>query len=503
MPAGQTQRESFTSRDGPTRATVTATLGSESGIAIELSGNGFTIRADLDFGACEPNEVEAPQCPTAAGRLEGALRYSLRASVRVSRGAENVWSQAVEIKRRTRLEGFTDVDAKLDDLDIRDEEISTASLGGSTRGFPPISLRTRIIRKTRVNMRTGAYEPARSDISVTVTMEGLFGPDRGEVEDDLERRARTDADQQFRAIVDKAISGYRRRETEWQQPGKCAKLEFTPAPNTITLRARDTGSFSVIAKAVQDGAASELDARLENQEKATFSPTRAGGQRARFNYTVASNATSGKVRVAVRATSKAGVAGTARPADRWEQPLVPPFEINRIEGNFSGTQSLTHPNGRTSNIAWTGHATWVRSPQGTPGASGLFTLASGTVTYTFSGAALVLPDCDMEATKPLDLSQPVNGGGGQVSVSAVGDPARQGLHSYTGDIFLGPFAQVTLVITNCDEEDVTIPVVQGGMAPLETQFQQSPDGIHFNGTRTLTVPGVNVTTWNWTLTGSR
>jgi hypothetical protein len=473
---------------------------------LELSGQGFTVNADLDFGACEPNEVEAPRCPTAVGQLQGELRYKLRVSVQVSRGSEEVWAQSADVTRRTKLEGWTDVDAKLDFLDVRDEEISTVRLGGSIRGFPPISMRTRIIRHTRVDMRSGAYEPDRSDITVSVSMDGLFGADRSELENELETRARADADQQFRAIVEKAISGYRSRESEWQQPDKCAKLEFNPASNSITLRPNDTGSFTVIARAVHDGGASELDARLTNPAIATFSPTRAGGAQARFGYTVPGSATTGRVSVAVHATAKAGVAGTGRPADTWEQPLEPRFEINRIAGNFSGDQRLTQPSGRVSRVTWTGGATFVRSPQGTPGADGLYTLTSGSVSYSYSGGSLTGEPCNMSGSQFVDIAQH---GGGDFSVSANGNPAQKGPHTYGGGIFLGPGALVTLTMSGCSDPNMngqtrTVPVVQGGAAPFDTGggTQQSLDGVNYTATRTFSSSG-NTTVWNWSFTGSK
>ena len=43
-------------------------------LGIELTGNEYTVKADLDMGMCDPNEVEAPSCPTAVGKLEGQIR---------------------------------------------------------------------------------------------------------------------------------------------------------------------------------------------------------------------------------------------------------------------------------------------------------------------------------------------------------------------------------------------------------------------------------------------
>jgi hypothetical protein len=501
-PKGPRRQDSFTSDGGDgTQARVTATVGADgAAMAMELSGHGLTVKLDLDFG-CDPEDVQAPSCPTAVGRLRGEIRYKLRAGVEVSRGGEDVWSQVMDVTRRTQLDGWTDVDAKLDRLDVEDVEISNFRLGGSTRGHPPISVRTKVIRRTQVDMRSGAYVPDRSDINVTVDTEGLGGPDRADVEDDIAEQSRAEADRQFRAIVDKAISGYRDREQRWQEPKKCAELRFSPVSNTLRLRPGQGGSFTATAIAKQDGAASELDGKLSNQVNATFSPTRAGGQQARFDYTVASATAGGKVSATVRATSKAGVDEAT-----WEQPVEPPFEINKIAGNFSGRQTIP-VGGRTGTISWTGGGTFERTPQGAPGATGSYILKAGSATFTFSGG-YILGDavCDMSGSAFVDLFQH---GGGDISVSPVGSPFEQGPHDYSGGVFVGPTATVTLTLSSCEDPDFngetrTVPVVQGGAAPFTTGQapQQSPDGIHYDGSYSQSASGIS-TEWTWVLTGSK
>jgi hypothetical protein len=403
--------------------------------------------------------------------------------------------------RKTELDGWTDVDAKLDRLDVEDVETSNFTLGGSLRAFPPISIRTRVIRRTQVDMRSGAYEPDRSDINVTVTTAGLGGPERGELQDDLAERSRDAADRQFRAIVDKAISSYRNREEAWQQPKTCAELRFSPARNTRTLRPGATGSFTATAMAKQGGGSSELDAKLSNQGNGTFSPTRAGGQQARFGYTVSSAATGGKLRATVRATTKAGV-----DEQTWEQPIEPPFAINKIAGNFSGRQTIPVST-RTGTISWTAAGTFLRTTQGAPGAFGGYTLNAGQANYTFSGGYIGGDAlCDMSGSAFVDLFQH---GGGDISVSSVGSPFAQGPHTYSGGVFVGPTALVTLTLSNCADPDLngetrTLPVVAGGAAPLTTGpgLKQSPDGIRYNGSHSETASGIS-TEWTWVFTGSK
>jgi hypothetical protein len=499
-PAAQ-QQSSYTSSSGGAQATATATLGPDgAALGLEMTGSGFTVKADFDFGSCEPNQVEAPDCPTAAGRLQGKIRYGMRVNVSVSKGGQLLWSQGANVSRTSKLDGFTEVDAKLDALDVEDEEVSTFSLGGSLRNYAPMTIRTRIIRNTRVDMRSGGYDPGFSDVTVTVTMDGLLGSEREEVQDDLERKARADATQQFRAIVDKAISGYRSREEAWQQANKCAKLEFNPAANSIRLRPGQTGSLTAVAKAVQDGGSSELDARLTSQENATFSPTRAGGQQARFEYTVSSGATGGKARTVVRATSKAGVA-----QDTWEEEIEPPFVINEIAGNFSGMHTQGIGNG-TAVVTWNASGTFTRNPQNFPGATGNYVLTAGTASYHFSGQTITAhADCDMSGNAFVDLFQD---GGGSIGVYPAGqNPFAQGPHNYGGDVGLGPDPKVTLTMSNCapgaESENGKTYEYPVGFPPLDTgdNPQLSPDAVHYDGSHSVDHSGVHQE-WTWALTGS-
>ena len=189
-------------------------------------------------------------------------------------------------------------------------------------------------------MRSGSYDPGRSNIDITMQMEGFYGPDRDDAESEAERKAQRDADQQFRAVIEKAIADYGNRESEWQRP-TCADLKFNPEKNRLTLSPNASGNYErhgdrqVRRQPVQ----SWTRACPDETENAVFSPTRAGGQRAQFEYSRVSPAVApgAKVRAKVRATSKAGVA-----EDAWEQPIKPPFEIDEIAGNFSGSYTRAY-----------------------------------------------------------------------------------------------------------------------------------------------------------------
>ena len=491
---------------GPS-ATVGVNMGPDgASLGIELTGNEYTVKADLDMGLCDPNEVEAPSCPTAVGKLEGQIRYKLKAVIEVSRNGVDVWSQGVEVIRKTKLVGWNEVDAKLDRLDIEDVETSNFSLGGTSRDYPPISIRTRIERRTQVDMRSGSYDPGRSNVDITMRMEGFYGPDRDDAESEAERKAQADADRQFRAVIEKAIAGYKNRESEWQRPKICADLKFNPEKNRLTLSPNGSGSFTATAIAKSDGNPSELDARLTEMENAAFSPTRAGGQRARFEYSRVAAATQAgsKVRVKVRATSKAGVA-----EDRWEQPIKPPFEINEITGSFSGSFTRVYTIG-TAHVTWTGSGRFVRqTPPGIPGATGSYILKAGVASFHFSGQTITEhADCDMSGQSgAIDLFQK---GGGSIGVSPVDfmKPFEQGPHNYGGLVSLGPDPMVTLTMGSCgpgaeseEGKQYSWPV---GYPPLDTgpAQLQSPDGIHYNGSYSNSQSGIT-NEWTWVMTGRK
>lgn len=488
-------------------ASVAVTTGPDgAALGIDLSANGTTVSVDVDLGLCEPNEVEAPACPVATGQLDGRIRYKLKVAVNVSQGGQSVWSQAMEVTRTTRLSGWNEVDAKLESLDVDDLETSTLRLGGSGRAMPPITIRTRITRRTRVDMRSGAYDPGRSQIDATISMAGLQSADRSSAEAEFERSAQADADRQFGAVVAKAIAGYRSRESGWQKaPNPCAEIRLTPASDSRTLEAGASGSFSVAVIAKSDGDPAELDARLSETENAAFAPMRAGGQPAVFGYSqVNGSAPPGsKVRVKITATSKAGAA-----EGRWEQKIEPPFEVDRISGSFSG--SHRQPIGpRTARIDWDGGATFTRDvPPGTPGAGGGYTLSAGRVTFTYSGANILAHAlCDMSGSVSVDLFQ---AGSGAMSVFAAdfARPFASGPHDYNAGAAIGLGPQVTLTMHDCapgaeseEGKQYTIPVAFDALNSGQS-LQRSPDGIHYDGSNSQSESGIS-TGWSWALTGEK
>ena len=100
-------------------------------------------------------------------------RVGLRAFV--YEGNSEVWSQGIRLQGETTFRGVVGDDAKLEFMEPHNTETATIALGGSSRGFEPITMRTLIQRITRVNMKTGEYVLGPSIINVSISSRGLGG----------------------------------------------------------------------------------------------------------------------------------------------------------------------------------------------------------------------------------------------------------------------------------------------------------------------------------------
>ena len=145
------------------------------------------------------------------------------------------WSQGITLRGETTFRGVVADDAKLDFMEPHNTEQATLSLGGSSRGFEPMTIRTLVQRITRVNMRTGEYVLGPSIVDVSISSRASKAPSGAPPRRTSPRKMRTEADKQFRDIIDKAIEKFRTVERAWNEPNTCATIEFTPAPNTKTL----------------------------------------------------------------------------------------------------------------------------------------------------------------------------------------------------------------------------------------------------------------------------
>jgi hypothetical protein len=472
-------------------------------LEVSLTGRQNGQRVRTRIGIKQDLGFRGPLCPTAQGVLEArdGLRLAITVEFLDDDGSVDYYYTQV-IFQTTKLRGTVRTDAKLDKLKVEDK----LELGEMTGGliFGNVNIQSEVKRETTVDMRTGNYDPGHSRVQVSVALSGILRLFQSSAQAGATARIQAAADRGFAATVDRAIENYRQREAGWQTPNTCAKLEFSPASNSRTLRPSGAGSFTAKAIATEGGGAAELDAQLTNPVNAIFSPSRATGQQAGFQYTVFPVPSGPKVRAAIRATSKAGVA-----ADTWEQNVQPPFGIDRIAGNFSGSHSQPAPGGRTARITWTGGATFTRStPPAFAGAFGSYPLTAGHATYHFSGGNILQHAvCDMRGSADVDLFQRGGGALGVTPVDSVNIFA-QGPHDYGGNAAIGPEATVTLTMENCipqaaseEGKQYTIPI---GQPPLDTgqESLRSPDGIHYDGSYSRSEGGVTYE-WSWTLLGDK
>jgi len=469
--------------------TVDLTISAQSlGMSMESLNGQRRVRMELEMPVCgDDNAARADACPTADGIVRGSDNRRMTVRVTVTEGSAVVWSQGVALRGETTMKGFVEDDAKLRRIDVHNQEDSTLTLGGSSRGFAPLTIRTILQRLATVRMPEGTFNPAPSILAVEVSSSGLSGSDRREVEQQIGGQARQQADRQFRDIVNDAITKYRERERGWNTPNQCATLAFTPASNARRLRLGASGTFTAAVQAKPGGSPSTATWTRVGAENATVTPGSASGGRPTFRYSGVQQVGAGiLVRATLKAVSKAGVARQA-----WTQPTVSD-SINNITGSFSGTWKFGG-----AVLSWSGGATWLRAAPGN-GANGQFALKTGSYTVTASGKdATGGTDCTQTGTKAVALTN--NG-----FVSVQGQlPAYTPPYTYSASAAaIGPSnASMQVTLSGCSDSSYNGTVVTIGLpfTALDTGSKTSADGLTYTGTNT-DISGV--TTWSWNLHGT-
>ena len=327
--------------------------------------NGYTVRTKMGLGACDDG-FKAPDCPTADGTLKGTDKNTFSVSVEILKGTELLDATSYTTKGTTKLTGHVADDAKLETLEIEDTVKYHVGKGGASTSFGPVNIDANIKRTTTVKMRTGAYDPGSSSVDVEVTVGGSRG-DTALAEYRLRNSIASDYDRSFPAIVKKAIANYRAREKAWQEPNKCAKLEFDPANYRKQLKRNDSGKFTGKVKAKDGGAtAKEAKWKRTGQTNATFTSEAKGGSTT-LNYSrVAKEGpdVTGKYKV----TSTAGVA-----EDEWKQHTSPVIYYRVTD--FVYTDAISYDSippllGCTQSTGQNNTTTFTASGQPTDGALG-------------------------------------------------------------------------------------------------------------------------------------
>ena len=458
------------------------------GLALQSDNGQRRVRMELELPACgDANAARVDQCPSADGIVRGSDNRHMTVRVIVTEGGTVVWSQGVALQGETTLKGFVNDDAKLRRIDVHNQEDNTLTLGGSSRGFAPFSVRTILQRIAQVEMPAGTFNPAPSILAVEVSSSGLSGSERRDVEQQIGGRARKEADRQFRDIVNDAIAKFRERERGWNQPNTCARMTFSPASNTRPLRLVDSGTVTPSVQAQAGGSPSTATWTRSSVVNATVTPATASGARPSFRYSGIQHVGLGiLVRATFKAVSKAGVA-----RQTWTQPTRTD-SINRITGSFSGSQHFGQ-----SVLSWSGGATWGRAAPGA-GANGQFFLQTGSYTVTASGKdSTGSTDCTQTGTKTVALTN--NG-----HVSSQGQlPNLTPPYTYDATAAgIGPNdAQMQVTLSGCSDSNWNGQVITIGLpfTALDTGSQTSADGVTFSGHRT-DVSGT--TSWTWSLHGT-
>jgi hypothetical protein len=470
--------------------TVDLTMTAQSlGMSMESLNGARRVRMEFELPACgDENAARVDSCPTADGIVRGSDNRHMTVRVTVTEGNAVVWSQGIALRGETTMKGFVEDNAKLRRIDVHNQEDSTLMLGGSSRGFAPLSIRTILQRLATVEMPSGSYNPAPSILAVEVSSSGISGSDRRDVEQQIGGQARQQADRQFRDIINDAIAKYRERERGWNNPNQCATLTFTPASNTRTLQIGSSGTVVPSVRAQDGGTPSTATWTRTSALNATVTPASATGARPTFRYSGVQHAGLGiLVQATFKAVSKAGVA-----RQTWTQPTKADA-INRITGSFSGSQKFGQ-----SLLSWSGGVTFGRGAPGV-GANGVFLVQTGSYTVTASGKDLTgVTDCTQSGSKTLALT----GGSGSISVQGT-PPNLTAPYGYQGQATATGLNAATMQITRSGCSDSswngTTDTIGLTFSGLVTGAQSSADGVAYSGNH-ADVSGL--TTWNWNLHGT-
>ena len=449
-----------------------------------------TIGVNMDLG------FRAPQCPTFEGKLDG--KDGLRASITTElldddRSVDYYYTNV--IFQDTQMKGTVADDAKLKELEVTDKLQIGEYTGGSIWGGSRIESVAR--RHTVVNMKTGQYDPGRSNVQVSVALSGILRIFQSSATAGATQRLQKAADEGFAATVKRAMEKYKERESAWQTPNRCAKIKFNPISGARPLDTGQRGSAQAETLSNQDNRRPPKATWTGSGIQGGSLPEHATGNPTSLAYVASVGP---RLRGMYKAVSRAGIAEA-----EWKQPIRS-FEINEIAGNFSGTFTLVSSIG-TSHVSWTASGTFVRqTPPGIPGATGNYLLKAGIASYHFSGLTITgHADCNMSGSAVVDLFQDA---GGSIGVSPVDfmNPFKAGPQNYGGSVSLGPDPMVTLTMSSCSDADengkqyewpVGYPPLQMGAAQ-----RQSPDGIHYDGSYTDSQSSITYE-WTWVLTGRK
>ena len=453
----------------------------EEGGVITVPLNGFVM--ETTFTECGNKYYYVDGCPKANGDAPTSARRRVTTTTRILKDGELISFQSTDSNWEDKLLGKVMENAELKYFDLtRKEESLIVATGG-------VVLRGTATRTVRVNMPGGSYDSAHSSVAMAGDT-SIFKAD------------------DLAASVEAAIKEYKEAQNggsflhtdgwatfERQRDPYCAKAEFSPASNALTLHKGQAGQLSVYAKGSDGGRATGARWTLEGPLNATFNPSTTTGANPNIAFTVSTTPSGDRVNVTVKFTSTAGVG-----KDTWTEPIKPLPTINRIAGSFSGTYNVAG-----SIVSWTGNAVYERvSPAIYGGASGTFFIASGTYTMTASGLdGSTATACRQTGTKSFDLG-PFSG---SFAVTSLAPDGFEPPYSYGASAApVGPhWMDITRVSCPPGAESMegtaSVTIYFPPALSIPVGSQHSEDGTVYQGSTSET-QGLVSTTQNWNFTGT-
>jgi hypothetical protein len=472
---GSTQPVSETGRSGDLGIQATMGPNGEEGGVMTFNFNGIT--QETTFTQCGNNYYYVSGCPKSNGDAATTGHERFTVTIRTLQGGRLLNSQSTDWTYDDRLLGKVMDDAKLRYFDLtRKEHKLTVGSGALVQAGDAT-------RTIRVNMPSGNYDGPHSSANIT-------GDPNVFHDDDLA------------ASIKMAIQEYKEAENggsflhtdgwatfDRQRDPYCAKAQFSPAADAITVKKGQQYQLSVYAKAQDGGRATGARWTVMDPSNATFTPGSATGPTPTINYTVSSSPSGDRVRVTLKFTSTAGVG-----KDSWTEPIG--GAINHISGTFNTTYNV---NG--SILSTQGNANYDRQiPAVYDGASGTYFLTSGELTIVASGKDSAIPSCTMSGSKVV----PLGDGSGTMDVTSTVFGGFDPPYTYFMNATpLGPSSVVEVTRSNCANWSDNGPGVVVFQTPgLANQGgpQQSPDGIVYDGSMSTTQSVVTFTQ-SWSFRG--
>jgi hypothetical protein len=443
-------------------------------------------------------EAKNGGCPSADGKVDAtdSVGIAIQTEFRSNNGKQLDEYFIYEVADETDpLQGTVGDDAKLEELEIKGIEEITEKAGGSVFGGSIVN--GSIVRNTVVNMRTGAYEPHVTVVSVGVVLSGILRIFTPLVRPQVAERLKRAADAGFAATVDFEMGKFRELEERWNTPNKCAKLAFGKANESLTLSLGESGDETVRVDAVRGGSPAKADWTVTRQENGELSLASHSDNPTKFHYKATKAGKAVKLKGTLKAVSKAGVA-----EESWVQKTESKA-IEHIEGTFGGELSGATSLGVPSVQKWSGTAKFDRlTPPEGGGAGGTFLLTAGNVSIDLSGIEQSgITGCHQSGSAQAPISS------GSMTVTGTG-PEMTAPYDYEVHLFL-PFMSIKATRHTCpkaaqDEGYEGTQFETGPVWKLDVKGQESADGLSFVGSLKEAFgspPFVSTFEENWTLHG--